>query len=247
MSTDTAFALGALALVGRGLPDRIRTYLLTISVVDSAGCAPGYRGRLQRPHSLGAARHRDSVPRGHAGDPVARHPLRRGVFRRRGRGLGSVLRIGRDRVVVGLLIGLLINAYPATRSELEQASDAFRLFRGRLRRRSSPSQRGKWCEPRSRRTSGCSSSTTRETLAFVPLFALANAGIVISGSFLAHAYTSPLTLGIDHRLPGGQASRNRGGNLAGHPDQPRPDYSRSAGARWTAWARCRPSASRWPC
>ncbi len=30
----------------------------------------------------------------------------------------------------------------------------------------------------------------------VPLFALANAGIVISGSFLARAYTSPVTLGI---------------------------------------------------
>src|SRR5262245_20632714 len=34
MSTDTAFALGALALVGRRLPDRVRTYLLTFSVVD---------------------------------------------------------------------------------------------------------------------------------------------------------------------------------------------------------------------
>src|SRR5580693_7006968 len=35
MSTDTAFALGALALVGgKRLPDRVRTYLLTFSVVD---------------------------------------------------------------------------------------------------------------------------------------------------------------------------------------------------------------------
>jgi hypothetical protein len=30
----------------------------------------------------------------------------------------------------------------------------------------------------------------------VPLFALANAGRTISGSFLAHAFTSPITLGI---------------------------------------------------
>ena len=30
----------------------------------------------------------------------------------------------------------------------------------------------------------------------VPLFALANAGIAINGDFLAHAYTSPVTLGI---------------------------------------------------
>jgi len=35
MSTDTAFALGALALAGGSrLPDRVRTYLLTFSVVD---------------------------------------------------------------------------------------------------------------------------------------------------------------------------------------------------------------------
>ena len=30
----------------------------------------------------------------------------------------------------------------------------------------------------------------------VPLFALANAGIPIDASFLSHAYTSPITLGI---------------------------------------------------
>ena len=37
MSTDTAFALGALALAGKGLPDRVRTYLLTFAVVDDLG------------------------------------------------------------------------------------------------------------------------------------------------------------------------------------------------------------------
>ncbi len=51
MSTDTAFALGALALVGRRLPDRIRTYLLTFSVVDDlagiAIIAIAYSGRIQ--------------------------------------------------------------------------------------------------------------------------------------------------------------------------------------------------------
>jgi hypothetical protein len=34
MSTDTAFALGVLALVGPGVPDRVRTYLLTFALVD---------------------------------------------------------------------------------------------------------------------------------------------------------------------------------------------------------------------
>src|SRR5207249_4982311 len=34
MSTDTAFALGMLALVGRRLPDRLRAFILTVAVVD---------------------------------------------------------------------------------------------------------------------------------------------------------------------------------------------------------------------
>src|SRR6478736_2790891 len=34
MSTDTAFALGALALVGPRFPDRLRAFMLTMSVVD---------------------------------------------------------------------------------------------------------------------------------------------------------------------------------------------------------------------
>src|SRR5207245_4243734 len=34
MSTDTAFALGLLALVGRRLPARVRAFMLTVAVVD---------------------------------------------------------------------------------------------------------------------------------------------------------------------------------------------------------------------
>ena len=34
MSTDTALALGLLALLGRDVPDRVRVFLLTVFVVD---------------------------------------------------------------------------------------------------------------------------------------------------------------------------------------------------------------------
>ena len=34
MSTDTAFALGVLALVGPRFPDRLRAFMLTVVVVD---------------------------------------------------------------------------------------------------------------------------------------------------------------------------------------------------------------------
>ena len=60
MSTDTAFALGALALVGRRLPDRVRTYLLTFSVVDDlAGIvviAVVYSGHVRSPPTTGCSR-----------------------------------------------------------------------------------------------------------------------------------------------------------------------------------------------
>ena len=60
MSTDTAFALGMLALVGPRFPDRLRAFMLTVSVVDDivalvviatvysshlAWCAPRRRDR----------------------------------------------------------------------------------------------------------------------------------------------------------------------------------------------------------
>jgi Na+/H+ antiporter NhaA len=57
MSTDTAFALGALALVGRGVPDRVRTYLLTFALSDDVAgivvIALAYSGHISLP-ALGA-------------------------------------------------------------------------------------------------------------------------------------------------------------------------------------------------
>lgn len=197
MSTDTAFALGALALAGGSrLPDRVRTYLLTFSVVDDlagiAVIAIFYSSHVRWvPLLVGAAL-----------------LVIDGVMTRRGVrnapvylliGFGAWIAFfnsGIDPIVAGLVIGLLTCAYPAARGDLEQATDAFRLFReqptARLaaearevaRRAISPNER---LQERYHVWTG---------YVIVPLFALANAGIRISGSFLAHAYTSPATLGI---------------------------------------------------
>jgi protein-disulfide isomerase len=107
-----------------------------------------------------------------------------------------VLKSGVDPVVVGLVMGLSTGAYPAARTDLERASDLFRSFREQP-------------TPELARSAGVGlaaalSPNERLQLLYhpwtsyviVPLFALANAGIVITGSFLAAAYTSPLTLGI---------------------------------------------------
>ncbi len=197
MSTDTAFALGALALVGgKRLPDRVRTYLLTFSVVDDlaglAVIAVFYSGDVRwLPLLIGIA--------ALAAD---------GVMSRRGVRNGPVYLLtgfaawlafwesGVDPIVSGLVIGLLTCAYPAAREDLQQATDAFRLFReqptARLAAEAREVVRGA-ISPNERLQERYHGLTG---YVIVPLFALANADIRISGSFLAHAYSSPATLGI---------------------------------------------------
>jgi Na+/H+ antiporter NhaA len=196
-STDTAFALGALALVGgKRLPDRVRTYLLTFSVVDDlaglAIIAVFYSSHVRwLPLLIGVA-------------ALAAYAVmsRRGV--RNGPvylviGLGTWLAFwesGVDPIVSGLVIGLVTCAYPAAREDLQQATDAFRLFReqptARLAAEAREVVRGA-ISPNERLQERYHGLTS---YLIVPLFALANADIKISGSFLAHAYTSAATLGI---------------------------------------------------
>ena len=196
-STDTAFALGALALVGgKRLPDRVRTYLLTFSVVDDllglAIIAIFYSSHVRwLALAIGVAL-----------------LVVYGVLTRRGFRNGPAYLVlglatwvafwqsGVDPIVAGLVVGLLTCAYPAARQDLEQATDTFRAFReqptARLAAEAQVEVRSS-ISPNERLQDRYHSWTS---YVIVPLFALANADIKISMSFLAHAYTSPATLGI---------------------------------------------------
>ena len=196
MSTDTAFALGVLALAGRGVPDRVRTYLLTFALVDDVAgiviIALVYSGHIDLA-ALGV---------GVAILGVVVVARRRGV--RNGAAyvvLGVAAWIaffesGVDPVVVGLVMGLLAFAYPAARGDLERASESFRLFREQ------PTPELARDARESVRTAISPNDRLQQlfhpwtSYLIVPLFALANAGITVSGSFLARAFTSPVTLGI---------------------------------------------------
>jgi Na+/H+ antiporter NhaA len=196
MSTDTAFALGLLALVGRDLPDRVRAFLLTVAMVDDvvalAVIAAVYSQKLvMRPLVVALGIFVVLLAVRAAG---VRYGLAYAV-------LGAAIWValfnsGIDPVVVGLVIGLLTYAYPPARDDLEEATGLFRQFREQP-------------TPELARSAGAGlaaalSPNERLQLLFhpwtsyviVPLFALANVGIVISGDFLARAYTSPITLGI---------------------------------------------------
>ncbi len=196
MSTDTAFALGLLAVVGPRHLDRLRAFLLTLLVVDDIVAlvviATVYTDHLRvTPLLLGL------IP--FAGFLVMRH------FRLRiGIALLALVVVewicvyesGVDPLVVGLVTGLLVFAFPPPRPTLERASDTFRRFREQPTAELA----------RSVSTDLRSATSYNERLqalyhpwtsyAVVPLFALANTGIAIDGELLRRAASSPITLGI---------------------------------------------------
>ncbi len=196
MSTDTAFALGLLALVGPRFPDRLRAFMLTVVVVDDILAllviATVYTDEVRLSALLLAIALFGVVLLAKA------LRVRIGlVYLALGTAIWvSLLESGIEPVVVGLAMGLLAYAYPAGRSELERATERFRAFREQptpelarsvgigLRAALSPNERLQllyhpWT-----------------SYLIVPLFALANAGIAIDGGFLERAFTSPITLGV---------------------------------------------------
>ena len=196
MSTDTAFALGALALVGRRLPDRVRTYLLTFSVVDDlaglAIIAIFYSGHIDvMPLLIGIAFLLVVVAIRARGVRYGPAYLLIGIA-----AWVAFFKSGVDPVVVGLVLGLLTYAYPATRASLEQASEAFRSFREQPTAELAQSARDEVRIAISPNDRLAQLFHPWSSYVIVPLFALANAGIVLNPSFLGQAYTSPVTLGI---------------------------------------------------
>ena len=196
MSTDTAFALGVLALVGPQISGRLRAFMVSVLVVDDLvalvviGTVYTHSFRVG-PFVVAAALFAVVLV-------VRALRIRRGgVYFVLGVATWvAVLKSGVDPVIVGLAFGLLTYAYPAGREDLERASDLFRLFR----EQPTPEL------ARDARSGVASAISPNERLqqmyhpwssyVIVPLFALANAGIVLGGGFLSRAIGSPITLGI---------------------------------------------------
>ena len=108
----------------------------------------------------------------------------------------AFLKSGVDPIVVGLIFGLLTYAYSASRASLEQASEAFRSFREQPTAELAQSARNVVRTAISPNDRLAQLFHPWTSYVIVPLFALANAGIVLNAGFLARAYTSPVTLGI---------------------------------------------------
>jgi len=196
MSTDTAFALGMLALIGPRFPQQLRAFLLTVVVVDDVVAllviATVYTRELNITPLLVALALFAAVLL------LKRLHVRQGVvYLVVGIATWVALHLsGVDPIVVGLGMGLLTYASPAGREDLERASDRFRDFREQPTpglARSARLSLQQAISPNERLQEAFHPWTS---YVIVPLFALANAGIPIQGDFLSQAYRSPITLGI---------------------------------------------------
>ena len=199
MSTDTAFALGLLALVGPRFPDRLRAFMLTVVVVDDIVALV-----------VIATVYTEDV----AVSALARSPS--ALFARRPRRCGaSACGVGLVYAVLGAAawVALLEVGRRAGRRRARDGPPDLRLPGGRGRTSSArpsasassaSSRRRSWPARRASELRAAISPNERlqqlyhpwTSYVIVPLFALANAGIAIDGDFLARAFTSPITLGI---------------------------------------------------
>jgi Na+/H+ antiporter NhaA len=196
MSTDTALALGALALITPRTATRLRVFMLTLAVVDDLVAliviATAYTTSVSIvPLGIAVALFGALVALRYA--PFFRGEVSVAV----GVGLWIALfKSGIDPVIAGLAIGLVTSAYPPSREDLERATELARSFREQptpdlarsaqlgVQSAISPNERMQY------------SLHPWSSYVVVPLFALANTGVHVTGTVLSRAVSSPITLGV---------------------------------------------------
>jgi Na+/H+ antiporter NhaA len=196
VSTDTALALGGLALVTRGRAIRLRVFVLTLVVIDDLAALLIIALAYTEHVSVVAL----AVAIGLFGVLVAlryagswRGPAAALV------GVGiwlAMFQSGVDAVIAGLAIGLITSAYPPARDDLERTTELTRSFREQPTPELAYSARASLTSaisPNERLQYRLHPWTSR---VIVPLFALANAGIHLDSHLLSAAMGSPVTLGI---------------------------------------------------
>jgi Na+/H+ antiporter NhaA len=196
VSTDTAFLLGVLALVGPRCPVQLRLFLLTLAVADDIGAlsiiAIAYTDHLDL-LALGLAGLGFATMYGLRYLALWRGPayfvLAVGVW-------VAMYESGVHPTLAGVLIALFTPAYPARREEVEEAERLARAFRQSPNPEYARAARlsiERTVSPNERMTQLYHPWTS---YVIVPIFALANAGVRLNGNAISDAVTSPVTVGI---------------------------------------------------
>jgi Na+/H+ antiporter NhaA len=196
ISTDTAFLVGALAIIGPKFPARLRTFLLTLAVVDDIGALL----------AIGVFYSSGFSPVPIIAAVVLMAALALVRFLRAGRGfayavLGVALWValaqaGIHPTLAGVAVALLIPVYPPRRRDVERTAELTQAFR------ESPNTEYAAAVTRSLRESLSINDRLQTAWApyvsflVLPIFALANAGVHLDAATLSAALTSPLTWAV---------------------------------------------------
>lgn len=196
ISTDTAVLLGVLALVGPRCPDQLRLFLLALALVDDIGAVAAIAIFYTESVNLTALLLAGGLFGGLLALRFARF-WRTPIYVLIGVVMWlAVLESGVHPSVVGVAMGLLVNAYAPRRHDIARVQVLGRSF---------------LMDPTADRALAAQSGlvdavSPNERLqlriqpwssyVIVPLFVLANAGVVLSGETLAAAARSPITWGI---------------------------------------------------
>ena len=197
ISTDTAFLIGALAIIKPKYPARLRIFLLTLAVVDDIGAlcviALFYSESIQVVPLIISAVLIVAIALVRFVPGAARGP----AYAVLGVALWIALSMaGIHPTLAGVALALLIPVFTPERQQVEQAVDMIRAFR------QSPNSQYARAATRGLRES-ISINERLQTgigpyVSFVvlPLFALANAGVRLDADSVIAALHSPLTWGI---------------------------------------------------
>ena len=196
ISTDTAFLIGALAIINPKFPARLRLFLLTLAVVDDIGAlsviALFYSQGIRIGPLLVAALLIAAIA-------LVRYlPAGRGpAYAVIGFALWVALYMGGVHpTLAGVAIALLIPVFTPERRQVEQTVELIRAFR--------QSPNSEYARAASRGLRESISINERLQTEFgpyvsflvLPLFALVNAGVRLTAETLSAAMRSPLTWGI---------------------------------------------------
>ncbi|GGI44164.1 Na+/H+ antiporter NhaA [Agromyces flavus] len=196
ISTDTAFLLGALAIIGPRFPARLRAFLLTLAVVDDIGAllaiAIFYNSGIQVLPLVVAAVLMVLIAL------VRFLPAWRGIaYATLGIALWfAIAAAGVHPTLAGVAVALLIPVFPPRRTDVERSAELTQAFR------ESPNAAYAAAVTRSLRNSISINDRLQAAwgpyISFIvlPLFALANAGVHLDAETVGAAVTSPLTWGI---------------------------------------------------
>ncbi len=196
ISTDTAVLLGVLALVGPRCPDQLRVFLLALAIADDIGAVLAIALFYTDDVAVGALLLAVGLFAALLGLRFVDF-WRTPVYVVIGVVMWlAVLRSGVHPSVVGVAMGLLVNAYAPRRYDIARVQVLGRSF---------------LLDPTAGRAAATQAAVTEavspnerlqlriqpwSSYVIVPLFVLANAGVAVTAETLRTALASPLTWGI---------------------------------------------------